>query len=175
MDQSVHENSPKVFTKIHPFRPQKFALYVHEKSATQITTSNFCGISELYSTQMQSTFSRVKNTACNVTISKLAWGSGDVCRNGVGRGVFHCFFLFHGISVVFTSPYLLSILTLIWGVVTSFASLAPATLDIKVIVYKSRGKLLLWNKILIGLVLCQNWWISCTRIFGRLWRPYVRP
>ena len=67
---------------------------------------------------------------------KHAWGSGDVCRNGVGRGVFHCFFLFHGISVVFTSPYLLSILTLLWGVVTSFASLAPATLDI-VLMYLS--------------------------------------
>ena len=76
---------------------------------------------------------------------KHAWGSGDVCRNGVGRGVFHCFFLFHGISVVFTSPYLLSILTLLWGVVTSFASLAPATLDI-VLMYLSTT---LYNKLLV--------------------------
>ena len=69
-----------------------------------------------------------------------------MCRNGVGRGVFHCFFLFHGISVVFTSPYLLlSILTLLWGVVTSFASLAPATLDI-VLMYLPTT---LYNKLLV--------------------------
>ena len=34
MDKSVHENSPKVFTIIHPFCSHKFPLYVHEKSAT---------------------------------------------------------------------------------------------------------------------------------------------
>ena len=33
--KNVHENSPKVSTRIHPFCPRKFAFYVHEKSATQ--------------------------------------------------------------------------------------------------------------------------------------------
>ena len=34
VDKSVHENSPKVSTKIYSFCPRKFACYVHEKSAT---------------------------------------------------------------------------------------------------------------------------------------------
>ena len=39
MNKSVHENSPKVFMKIHPFYSQKFDLYVHQKSATPLVSS----------------------------------------------------------------------------------------------------------------------------------------
>ena len=44
MNKSVHENSPKVSTKNSPLLSKKFALYVHEKSATQIclAVGNVC-------------------------------------------------------------------------------------------------------------------------------------